>query len=349
VPTALPPGARNLPPPEDSELPFPALHFLHNMITTALVLPASPQFHSIEDTLKVGEGFWNLRWAGEMSSVAAAMLILSLVVTSLGLGAAYQRLRWRGLVPLAVFLAYHLANAFARTSGGRYLVPVDWILVCYYGLGLSELLHLGYSLVRPQAIAASQSAHAPDAPDAAALSLRSLSIVPALFLIGCLVPLAGVLYPSRYSPQPASALASELAAYTSEMGLGPDAVESFLEEPGAVLFQGRALYPRYYRREVGVAFSPKPFQARSYPRTIFELIGPHGLAYAILPGRAPDTFPNATDALVLGCETREDGYRIVRVLVVVLPQHGVALSRNPPAALACPLPEPVCDNNGNCF
>jgi hypothetical protein len=133
------------------------------------------------------------------------------------------------------------------------------------------------------------------------------------------------------------------------MGLGPDAVESFLEEPGAVLFQGRALYPRYYRREVGVAFSPKPFQARSYPRTIFELIGPHGLAYAILPGRAPDTFPNATDALVLGCETREDGYRIVRVLVVVLPQHGVALSRNPPAALACPLPEPVCDNNGNCF
>jgi hypothetical protein len=349
VPTALPSGARKLPPPEDSELPFPALHYLHNLISSALVFPVSPEFNSVQDTLKRGEGFWDLRWDGRMSSMAAAMLIVSLLVTSLGLGAAYQRLRWRGLVPLAVFLAYHLANAFARTSGGRYLVPVDWILVCYYGLGLSELLHLGYSLVRAQAIVATGPTPPPGAPNGAAWSLRSLSILPALFMIGCLVPLAGVLYPLRYPPQPASTLAQELGTYTREMGLTPGALESFLEEPGAVLFYGRALYPRYYKRNVGVAFSPEPFQARNYPRTIFELIGPHGLAYAILPGSAPETFPNATDALVLGCETREDGYRIVRVLVVVLPQHDVAVSRNPPAALTCPLPEPVCDNNGNCY
>jgi hypothetical protein len=313
------------------------------------VFPVTPQFISIEDTLKGGEGFWDLEWDGGMSSVAAAMLIVSLFVTGLGIGAAYQRLRWRGLVPLAVFLAYHLANAFARTSGGRYLVPVDWILVCYYALGLSELLHLGYSLVRGQAIVSSRPAHVPVAADGAIWSLRRLSVLPALFLIGCLVPLAGVLYPLRYPPQPGSALVQELASYTADIGLRPQAVESFLKQPGAVLFQGRALYPRYYRRAVGVAFSPQPFQARNYPRTIFELIGPHGLAYAILPGLAPDTFPNAADALVLGCETMENSYRIVRVLVVVLPQHNVAIRRHPPAALACPIPEPVCDNNTNCY
>ncbi|MFH1185615.1 MAG: hypothetical protein V1755_11360 [Chloroflexota bacterium] len=349
VPTVLPPGARALPPPTTSGLPFPVLHYLHNLITSALVFPGSPEFLSVNDTLKGGENFWQLRWDGRMSSVAAGMLMVNLLIVAFGLGAAYQRLRWRGLLPLAVFLIYHGANALARTSGGRYLVPADWILVCYYGLGLAELLRLGYSLVRPESSAAREAAAALRASEGPVWSLRTLSILPGLFLIGCLVPLAGVLHPLRYPPQPASALIEESNPYMGSLGLNSEDVEAFLTQPGAVVLNGRALYPRFYRQGVGVLFSNQPFHALNYPRTIFVLIGPHGMVYVILPGRAPETLPNASDAIVLGCRGGDQYYNLVSALAVVLPRQAVATARSPAAPLTCPLPEPVCDNNGNCY
>ena len=349
APTALPPGARPLPPPTTSGPPFYVLHYLHNVITSALVFPGSPEFLSVNDTLRGGEDFWQLRWNGRMSSVAAGMLIVNLLIVGFGLGAAYQRLRWRGLLPLAVFLIYHAANALARTSGGRYLVPADWIPVCYYGLGLAELLRLLDSLVRPQSLAPRGAAAAPRASEEPAWSLRTLSILPGLFLIGCLVPLAGVLHPLRYPPQPATALIDESNPYMGSLGLNLEDVQAFLTQPGAVVLKGRALYPRFYKRGAGVLFSNPPFHALDYPRTIFDLIGPHGMVYVILPGRAPVTLPNASDAIVLGCRDDDPYYNLVNALAVVLPRQAVAMARRPAAPLSCPLPEPLCDNNGNCY
>ncbi|HET6845588.1 MAG TPA: hypothetical protein VFH29_02060, partial [Anaerolineales bacterium] len=198
--TPLPPGARELPAPGSSVMPFPILHYVNNLITSVLVFPDSPSFMSLQDTLTSGEDFWKLRWNGRMSSTAGGMLILNLALIGLGLGAAFQRERWRGLLPLAVFLIYHGANAVARTSGGRYLVPVDWILVCYFALGMAELVRVSSSLwdSRTEAIAAPASASAAAAP---AWSTRQLLILPALFLIGGLIPLAGMLYPLRYPPK----------------------------------------------------------------------------------------------------------------------------------------------------
>ncbi len=56
------------------------------------------------------------------------------------LGAAWKRLRWAGLAPLAFALGYALANGIGRFSGWRYDLPADWVAYFYLGIGAAEIL-----------------------------------------------------------------------------------------------------------------------------------------------------------------------------------------------------------------
>lgn len=343
-PTSLVPAAATA---SRSAVPFIVSQFLHNLVTAGLIFPDSPQFLSVRETVKTGEQFWRPRWDGSMSPVAAGMLALSLAAVAIGLGAAYQRLRWRGLLPVAVLLIYDVANAFARSSGGRYLVPTDWVVVAYYAVGLATLLGLARS-----AFTRAADAPAGPAPTAAPVKGPSLprlaTVLAQLALIGTLVPLAGVLYPQRYPVKEESELLSEIGSYLPRLGSSVSEVAAFLQQPGAVLLYGRALYPRYYPQDVGEPTRYAPFVARNYPRVVFVLIGPRGYQNAILPGKGVNDLPNASDVVVLGCRDATQGYVIVSSVLVVLPTRGISYERTPAAPLACPLPEPVCDSNKNC-
>ena len=337
-----------VPPPAASGLPFQVTQYLHNLVTSALSFPDSPLFLSVKDTVKGGEPLWEPRWDGRLSPTAAVMLILSLVAVAFGIGAAFQRLRWLGFMPLAVLLIYFVANAVARTSGGRYLVPVDWIVVCYFGLGLSELLQLG-----GQVVAAGGSDSTPARIDAVAGTLlfrpvNALVVFGSCVLIGGLIPAAGVLYPPRYRAKAPGAVLGEIAPFLPNLGLTKDEVSAFLEQPKAVALYGRALYPRFYAQATGEPVRYLPFRNTDYPRTVFILIGPGGQPYVILPGPVPKVFPNASDAIVLGCRSIEEGYDVVSALAVVLPAQGASYARSPAALPSCPLPAPVCGAGGAC-
>jgi hypothetical protein len=169
-----------------------------------------------------------------------------------------------------------------------------------------------------------------------------------LILIGGTVPLAGYLYPQRYPETSPSKLIDKIVPYLNPLNLSRADVEKFLSQPQAVILDGRALYPRFYLQDRGEPVSYKPFRAVNYPRTVFLLIGPGGLDYAILPGGQPKVFPNASDAILIGCRSTDGEFEIVSTLLVVLPEQGVTYSRSPASTLTCPLPEPVCDNNRNC-
>ena len=58
------------------------------------------------------------------------------MLLALGLGTAWKRGHWMGMIPLIILVSYFLANSLSRTSGGRYLVPADWVVLIYYVLGL---------------------------------------------------------------------------------------------------------------------------------------------------------------------------------------------------------------------
>ncbi len=345
VPSGLPPPVA---PPASSGIPFQVTHYLHNLDTAALIFPVSPEFLSVRDTVKGGEPIWEPRWDGSMSLTAASMLVLALVAVAFGIGTSVQRMGWRGYAPLGVLLVYYVANALARTSGGRYLVPVDWILVAYFGLGIAELLQLGGGLVGATAPAIVPAATDSDSGMRMPSAISGVAILGSVVLLGALIPLAGVLYPPRYPPRAASAILEEIQPSLSKLGLTPVDVSTFMAQPGAVLLEGRVLYPRYYAQGTGEPVRYLPYRQTNYPRTVFIFIGPAGQPYSILPGPVPRVFPNVSDAIVLGCRGFEEGYDMLRAVAVVLPERGVAYARSPRAELTCPQPVPVCDSNGNC-
>lgn len=364
VPVAPAPAFAQFAPPADPGLPFIADHFLHNLVTSGMIFPDSPQFLLVKSVVKEEQDFWLPRWNGSMSHLSAFMLVLSLAWVAFGIGTAVQRDRLRGVVPIAVLLLYLAANSLARTSGGRYIVPVDWILVVYFSIAIAELVHATSSLFQGESIrtpaaypelprerVAAPFRPAKSAEWTAARLLNKAShplVAPLLvLLIGALIPLAGVLYPPRYTATETSILLAELRRYLPQAGGGEVALEAFLQHPDAMLLQGRLLYPLHYRQGQGEPTRYAPYTARDYPRTVFVLIGLRGSKYVMLPGDRPGRLPNASDAIVLGCLDRQSG--LISALAVALPNLRAGLERSPVAPLNCPLPEPVCDNNGNCY
>ena len=148
-----------LPPPDaqaginrDGSLYPISSHFVHNLITNALILSTRPIFDFLPDSIVDGSlyeavPFWKNLYTGWLVDLPAVDLIgigVNLLLLSLGIGTAFRKWGWAGLIPLGVLLAYHLSTALVRDSGGRYIVPVDWIVPLYFALGLLQLAHWSF-------------------------------------------------------------------------------------------------------------------------------------------------------------------------------------------------------------
>ena len=267
--------------------------------------------------------------------------MFNLAVLAVGLGTAWDRWRWAGWLPLIAGVGYHVASGLARTSGGRYLIPADWVGYFYFALGLLQITiwlaaWLGLSAPREEAVAESS---APARPRSVVLALVGF------FLVGLSFPVGEALVPRRYVEQTPDALLQQ-AVQTADLGASLPDLQAFLQQPDAVILQGRELYPRYYGIDQGESERNNPYVVQQYPRLVFTLIGPRGTRGVVLPlSGSPDLFPSGQDVLVLGCK----GSYVVQALVVVATgDDSQVYRREPSAPLRCPVAEPVCDNNRNC-
>jgi hypothetical protein len=326
-------------------------NFFHNLVTSVFILPASPVFHDLRHTLKDATPFWRQYWDGSMQTDAMFFFLLDLLLIALGIGIAWRSVQLAGLAPLGIFLFHNLANALARTSGGRYIVPVDWVVFLYFALGLLQIILWGMKLFGAKV--ESDNTQAVDDHelrtvwDRAALQ-RSMGILLFFLLIGSTLPLSEMMYPRRYPLRSQAELFAVLESkgYLTEMGFDPSTLKDFSEQqPAFRLVDGRALYPRFYLENTGESKKLYPYQTLGFPRIGFIMIGPNGVNYVVLPKYKVRYFPNASDVIVLGCQ---DGQKIDALAVVVIDAKTTIHVREPSSPLQCPLPVPVCDGNGAC-
>jgi hypothetical protein len=332
----------------NSILCFAPKHFLHNTITSILILPTSPIFDDLWHTVKETRLYWRAAWDGTLTPVSLVFLTVNLFIIVLGVAVAWKFQRLPGLVPLAVFVFYNLSNSFARTSGGRYIIPMDWITSFYFMAGILFLLteaaratHVRQlSLLDPENEGESKVNHQ------GSPWLKAMLILILLFGAGSFIPLSEKLHSPRYAGFNIPQALQDRESQIMEAGLGPEQINEFLEKPGAEMLVGRTLYPRYYRIGQGeVSFYFYPYTIMDFPRTGFFLIGPNGQDGILLPGGAPAYLPHAADALVIGC--RDQNY-VDALMVIVLDDTGTVYTRSPMPELTCPMKQPVCRNNNNC-
>src|SRR5688572_2716783 len=324
---------------------FAPNHFLHNIITSVLILPTSPVLDDLHHTVKDSHPYWQPDWDGSLTPSLLFFLVLNTFFITLGISLTWHQLRWIGLTPLAVFIFYNISNALARTSGGRYLVPMDWIISIYFLLGIFWLIIWFANAIGIKWKLFSISAQL-DIPQQMPSHNRwsVIAILAALFALGSLIPLSENLHPPRYQNVDVTQTIIDHEQEITTAGISAADIDLFLKNSNAELLVGRILYPRYYPMDRG-EFLFDPFVTMGFPRTAFALIGPEGEQGVILPGDSPKYFPHAGDALVLGC--KEEKY-LDALAVILLDENGAIYTRAPKSALQCPLKQPVCNSNRVC-
>ncbi|MBI5965089.1 MAG: hypothetical protein HY863_16535 [Chloroflexi bacterium] len=341
---------------QPKNLPVAAIsHFLHNVTTSIFILPTSPISHDLRHILKESTPFWKQYWNGSLDVGAALFISLDLLMIALGIGIAWKFAKLAGLVPLGIFIAYNLANALARTSGGRYIVPADWVVIFYFALGLLQIILWGLTLFKLEANSDEQKIiH--DKEFRTPWTWEPLKKIPWIILlflfIGSSLPLSETLFPKRYPAQTQAELLTLLdeKGYLQEMGFDKPTIQTFSDQWGDFsILNGRAIYPRLLMENKGEPKNIYPYLVLAYPRMGFTLIGPQGTNYVILPedklkGKSL-YFPNASDVIVLGCR---QGQNFDALAVVVINEKTMVYVRQPVSPLQCPLQTPVCNENHVC-
>ncbi len=324
---------------------FISKHFLHNIITSVLILPTSPQLDDLRYTVKDSYPYWQPDWDGSLTSTSLFFLVLNIFFIALGISLAWNKLRLTGLTPIAVFIFYNISNALARTSGGRYLVPMDWIISIYFLLGVFWLIIWFANAVGVKWEHFFNSVQQDTPPQTPSRNLWSaIAILAVLFGLGSLIPLSENFHPLRYQNMDVTQVLMDREQAIAKAGISVSDIDLFLKNSNAELLVGRVLYPRYYPMDRG-EFLFDPFVTMGFPRTAFTLIGPEGEQGVVLPGDSPEYFPHAVDAIVLGC--KEEKY-LDALAVILLDENGAIYTRAPKSELRCPLKQPVCNNNRVC-
>ncbi len=324
---------------------FTADNFLNNLVTSVQSLPNTPLNLDARTVVKKTDNYWKPYWDGSLTGWAKFCTFLNLILLALGLGIAWRRARWIGMLPLIILAVYYLANSFSRTSGGRYLVPADWVILIYYVLGLFAVLESIKNFFNIST--ESEVKHQPFSFGLAPWWLGASSVLAVSFFLGSTIPLAQVINPIRYpSATPEQQASTFISAAGSKLNLSVAQLNNFLSTNNAVILTGRSLYPRQFAKNEGLDISVyNYYHPLPYPRTLFTIIGRNGENVIILPHMEAAKIPNATDLMVVGCKA--DGY-ILAWAVIRLDDQSV-FERTPTGApLACPLPNPICDTNKGC-
>lgn len=343
IPTPSPsPVAPASPPLWLAVLRFTSAHFLHNLATTALILPARFELSTLKSAIQ-SQPYFSETWLGDLPGETGLLLFANLVLTALGIGVIWRRWRWVGMAPLVFNLAYNLSNALARTSGWRYTLPVDWVYLFYHLTGLLTLTAWGFTLLGFQIDWLPARDDAEDSPAKHPLrrGIGQSALICLSFLVaGALVPLPEAVIQPRFPLQPRSALLEQVTvspAFASS-GLSVDQLKAFLSQPYATILRGSLLYTSYYRpyRGGGDPFVPYAY-IQPYRRLGMLLVGRQTVTVILPLGEPPAPIPGSRAGIAIGCVY---GGRMDALLVLVEESPPRLLQRYPSSPLRCPLDMP---------
>ncbi|MDH5507199.1 MAG: hypothetical protein OEZ02_08270 [Anaerolineae bacterium] len=330
---------------------FISAHFLHNEVSTLLIFPVKFNDVALDDKGPLGIDvdpflwqdccslsaylssvpYWG-DWGGGLAVGTRLAILVNIALLALGVGVAWRRNGWVGLVLLGFHTVYNASVAVARVSGWRLILPVDWAAILYYciALGQISLWLWAYLFAHP---ARDLDTEPQPGRDSSPSRLKSGVVIALLMLaFAAIIPLSENYFPQRYSPVTKAEAESILAARSQEIG-GIVDWQAFLADGQAVALQGRALFPRYYPAGEGEEGTYTPSTApRDYRRLGFNLAGPENTQVVLPLDAPPAAFPNGADVMVLGCQADD---RIQAIVVIFLDESGLVVESAIPPGVSC--------------
>ncbi len=310
----------------------------HNLVTVALVLPGSTAHSGLDETVRLP--YWDQEWNGTFAPGGLLVLFLSLLVVVLGFAVVWKKYHVISLIPFLILFPYLLANTLSLVSGGRYIVPVDWVLPIYYAIGLTVAIDW---LLQPVTATSRTFIPSTDMHRETRTGNFSIRIGLGVVLVISLLPMVlSFSIPERFSTVEPEQVLGEIRSLdiTLPENISANDLEMFLSEKDSSFKYGRALFPRWMRSGegdtagAGSAFSTLPFDHLS-----FTILSDTAYPFdVVLPINQPvDFFPNATDSIIVGCKNKA---YFDAILVILKTPNPVVYYRPDVTHLTCPLPPP---------
>jgi len=294
---------------------FLTAHFLHNEVSTLLTLPVSFKSCCSISSYVEDNPFWG-SWDGEGLIDSIIPIAVNILFITLGMGVAWKTHRIVGLYPLFIHMLHNLSSIMWGLSGWRFILPVDWIGIFYYCVGLVYIASVIFTFyngkIQPVFEASTIKLDAMQG-----FKTITWIFIGIVLVIGIAIPVAEHIFPQRYEKISASDAKRILEENLSQM----DAVDTtglsiLASDPSIEAYVGRDLYPRFYRAgdgEPGTAFRWPAHTTRDYDRLGFYLVGPDNWSVVLPLEESPEFFPNARDVLVFGCQV--DNYLIAQAVL----------------------------------
>ena len=275
--------------------------FINHGVSNILLFPLRNTLRSFDELWTPIDPFWQ-QWEGRPTFPQAVLLAFYVSLFGLGLGFAWYKNGWLGLLPLAVNLIYNLWTSIALLSGQRFLLAMDWSIYLYYMIGLFALIG-GFLFVlekgRSMILGWCEINSSQLAPQVDSQKWYRYALVGVLFFgIGLSLPLGEKAFPKRYQPIDQAQALSKLESSVSLGQSKLDAVcfRQIIEGNRLSAVQGRAIYPRYYEAGGGESFTDSfGYKIADEARLVFEMIGPVNGRFVFPMTVPPDFFPNASD------------------------------------------------------
>lgn len=294
-------------------------HLVHNLMSSILILPTSVETASLKTSLDLGGEVWHPGWNGSLPPFRFIMLLSQFLILSAGFGALVRRDKTSAVIVILLFGGVQTANALGRTSGGRYIVPVDWLVLLVYFAGL---LYLMGKLDPNENIV---SGNKPGRID----GWRQLVVTfAAILFIGALPVLYERLSIALFSRQENILTVEQLADLPGSNISNQDLIEigQFIGKKPSRLIQGVTIYPKrqYLKDANNIPKTLRNIDQDTY--LFFNLIKPGEYLTAYFSYQGEIDIQNLDQVYLIGCR---NGMRIiVRDMVVIQPDQTRFLHSN---------------------
>lgn len=229
-------------------------HFLNNEYQALGILPVN--FTILSNSDQVAQPIWDLSesrpfWKAEFSIENLILLFVNLGIFLIGILSLFKKFGVIGLIPLIIQISYHFGNAFAKTSGGRYMQPVNWVTYLYIVAGLVALLIFLMNLFRKEKFRLNMPVFQKEDqihPVAGHFfGPKQWGVLGLALLLGMVLPILNML-PNQLPVESGQDVTQTAAQTLVNAGVVTEEQwQNFIGSPNSLVVQGAAYHASYFR------------------------------------------------------------------------------------------------------
>ena len=320
-------------------------HGFHNLTASFLTLPVQLTFDDLSHlfTNESSAALWSDSWNYRFTTSQFAGVLLWILVLAFVTAYLWHRDGIAGSTLLYFWLAYSFSIGVSRSSGGRYVVPCNWIPMLL--ISVFADLHVPHPEIPSEK---------PETADKVPWKQTVLiTCCFASFFLSMRVFEKTI--PRKIYKEGMDSF-SVFREYFTDPGIDWEKVTEDYLNKKISLSKGKLLYPRFYYYNKGETQQEGAFEIKDYSRLVFQGINLNPKDHAeYVEHFLPHTelisgIPNNSEYYALGCPINGSNQLLDVLGLVVLPEEGepIAVLRDPMSSFSCPIAEPVCDGIENC-